>query len=163
MTAIPEATTAARSPSHTFVSHSGEDREFVDRFVVDLRRIGIDAWYSAFEIKAGDSIPEKMDEGLQACRFFVLVVSKSSAASPYVKMEIASAISRNAQGSVKKIICIKLDGTEPPALLQHLKWIDFVKLGYESTLKEVTDSILDVELRSPLGRLPTGDWEEKEL
>jgi hypothetical protein len=39
-----------------FVSHSTQDRSFVERFAADLRTRGIDAWYSAWEIKPGDSI-----------------------------------------------------------------------------------------------------------
>jgi hypothetical protein len=146
---------APPSPYHTFVSHSGQDREFVDKFVNDLRSVGIDAWYSKSEIKAGDSIPQKMDEGLEACKFFIAVVSKSSIASPYVKVEIDSAISRRAGGGIKKIIPVKLDGTNPPTILSGLLWVDFASREYDAAMKEITDSIFDKDLRTPLGPLPT--------
>ena len=61
-----------------FISHATADREFVEKFAADLRANGVDAWYSGWEMKAGDSIRAKIDEGLQNSEVFIIVLSKAS-------------------------------------------------------------------------------------
>jgi hypothetical protein len=43
-------------PPKAFVSHSTQDHGFVEKFATDLRINLVDAWYSGWEIKPGDSI-----------------------------------------------------------------------------------------------------------
>jgi hypothetical protein len=74
---IPET----RGP-RAFVSHGAQDRAFVERFAGDLRGVGVDAWYSEWEIKSGDSIREKIDEGLERCEFFIIVLSNGTVNRP---------------------------------------------------------------------------------
>ena len=59
-----------------FVSHAWEDKEgFVDEFVSELRKLGITVWYDTSEIKWGDSMRAKIDEGLRKSKFGVAVLS----------------------------------------------------------------------------------------
>lgn len=59
-----------------FVSHAWEDKEdFVDAFVEALTDLGIKAWYDKRQIKWGDSMRERIDEGLKKSRFGVAVLS----------------------------------------------------------------------------------------
>jgi hypothetical protein len=71
-----------------FVSHSTQDHQFVERFATKLRQNGVDAWYSGWEIKPGDSIRAKIDEGLEGCEYFIIVLSKSSISRPWVQTEL---------------------------------------------------------------------------
>lgn len=59
-----------------FVSHAWEDKEsFVDVFVEELRALDIKVWYDKLQIKWGDSMRKKIDEGLKKSRFGVAVLS----------------------------------------------------------------------------------------
>lgn len=59
-----------------FVSHAWEDKEdFVDDFVDTLRDLGIKVWYDTTQIKWGDSMRERIDEGLRKSRFGVAIFS----------------------------------------------------------------------------------------
>lgn len=61
-----------------FVSHAWEDKDdFVDEFVVELRNLGIKVWYDTSEIKWGDSMRKRIDDGLRKSRFGVAVLSPS--------------------------------------------------------------------------------------
>lgn len=61
-----------------FVSHASEDKEsFVDEFVEELEKQGLSVWYDTKKIKWGDSLREKIDEGLSNARFGVVVLSPS--------------------------------------------------------------------------------------
>lgn len=59
-----------------FVSHAWEDKEdFVDDFVDALRNLGIKVWYDTSQIKWGDSMRERIDDGLKKSRFGVAILS----------------------------------------------------------------------------------------
>lgn len=59
-----------------FVSHAWEDKEgFVDEFVNFLRELGLQVWYDTSEIKWGDSMRKRIDDGLKKSRFGVAVLS----------------------------------------------------------------------------------------
>lgn len=59
-----------------FVSHAWEDKaEFVDEFVGELRKLGVKVWYDTGEIKWGDSMRAKIDDGLRKSKFGVAVLS----------------------------------------------------------------------------------------
>lgn len=59
-----------------FVSHAWEDKaDFVDRFVEELRTLGIKVWYDTSEIKWGDSMRKRIDDGLRKSQFGVAVLS----------------------------------------------------------------------------------------
>lgn len=59
-----------------FISHAWEDKEsFVDEFVDELRALGAKVWYDKTQMKWGDSMRAKIDEGLRKSRFGVAVLS----------------------------------------------------------------------------------------
>jgi len=138
-----------------FVSHSTQDHEFVVKFATDLRANGVDAWYSGWEIKPGDSIRAKIEEGLEGCEYFVIALSKNSINRPWVQKELDAATVRNIGGKVRKIVPVKIEecGDLPPTLAS-LCWEDFSNQPYEAALKRVLDSIFGVDVRPPLGNPP---------
>ena len=59
-----------------FVSHAWEDKDdFVDEFVDELRNLDIKVWYDTSEIKWGDSMRKRIDDGLRKSKFGVAVLS----------------------------------------------------------------------------------------
>lgn len=59
-----------------FVSHAWEDKEsFVNEFVAQLESAGVSVWYDKTQIFWGDSMRERMDQGLLKSRFAVVVLS----------------------------------------------------------------------------------------
>lgn len=59
-----------------FVSHACEDKgSFVDEFVDELKKAGLRVWYDTSQIKWGDSMRQKIDDGLKRSRFGVVVLS----------------------------------------------------------------------------------------
>ncbi|HEY6391558.1 MAG TPA: toll/interleukin-1 receptor domain-containing protein [Bryobacteraceae bacterium] len=139
-----------------FVSHSTQDRAFVEKFATDLRTKGIDVWYSKWEIKPGDSIRKKIEEGLDGCEFFIIVLSNNSITRPWVQTELDAATIRQLNGKVRKIIPIKIeDCGDLPPMLGSLCWEDFSTQPYSAALKRVVDSVLNVDVRPPLGVGPT--------
>lgn len=77
MITTPKDTDELDSPEYdVFVSHAWEDKEsFVEEFVSALRRLGAKVWYDKTQMKWGDSMREKIDDGLKKSKFGVVVLS----------------------------------------------------------------------------------------
>lgn len=59
-----------------FVSHAWEDKEsFADEFVNELRKLGISVWYDTSQIRWGDSMRQRIDDGLKKSKFGVVILS----------------------------------------------------------------------------------------
>lgn len=86
-----------------FVSHASEDKESVVLPLVDLLLChGMKVWLDKGEIFLGDSIREKIDEGLSRSQFGVVVISHNFFAKNWTKAELDSLFSREMGG--KKVI-----------------------------------------------------------
>lgn len=139
------------SPSpKAFISHASGDAAFVQKLATDLRLNGVDVWYSGWEMRPGDSIPEKVDEGLGACEIFIIVLSHLSISRRWVHTELDAATVRKLDGKIRKIIPIKIDDCgELPPILGSLLLEDFSAEPYETALNRVLDSIFVVETKAP--------------
>jgi hypothetical protein len=60
-----------------FISYASEDREFADKLAKAFRKEGIKSWFDGFEVKWGDDLRSTIDRGLIACKFGVVVFSRS--------------------------------------------------------------------------------------
>ena len=155
---FPSNATHQTHHPRAFISHSSQDRLFVERFSTDLRANGVEAWYSGWEIRPGDSIRGRIDEGLAGCDHFMVVLSKESINRPWVQTELDAATVGKLAGNVKKIIPVKIEECgELPPTLGSLCWEDFSRQPYETALNRVLDSIFDRDVRPPLGKLRAGN------
>lgn len=61
-----------------FVSHAWEDKEsFADEFVLELKKLGVNVWYDTSQIRWGDSMRQRIDDGLKKSKFGVVILSPS--------------------------------------------------------------------------------------
>lgn len=75
---IPQFTEVSEGDEEydVFVSHAWEDKEsFVDEFVLELESRNIKVWYDRQQIKWGDSMRKKIDDGLKKSKFGIAVLS----------------------------------------------------------------------------------------
>lgn len=71
-----------------FISYSYKDKEFVQKLASDLQARGIRLWYDRLEINVGDSIVEKIEQGIGQSAFLLVVLSKNSIGATWVQKEI---------------------------------------------------------------------------
>jgi cold shock CspA family protein len=72
-TAIMEGTLALRD---VFICHASEDKvEVVRPLARSLKRRGVSIWLDEAELKIGDSLRQKVDDGLRSSRFGVVILS----------------------------------------------------------------------------------------
>ena len=55
-----------------FISYSSKDRGLVSRIANDLRAIGADVWWDKREMKVGDSLNKKIQEGIGQAGWFCI-------------------------------------------------------------------------------------------
>lgn len=77
-----------------FLSYAWEDRDLAERIAHSLQANGIDTWWAGWSMKAGDSLPQKINEGLAGCTHFVVLLTQASIEKPWVKQEMDAGLVR---------------------------------------------------------------------
>lgn len=64
------------SSTKLFISHASEDKtDFVEPLVAALQTNGFEVWYDRYELTLGDSLLQKISQGLRECDYGVVVLS----------------------------------------------------------------------------------------
>lgn len=126
--------------ANVFISHRLSDTEAAERLANEVRDAGHQVWFDQWEIGLGDSIVEKMNEGLMEAAYLILCYSSSGVDSPWIGREYMSTLARQLSGHNVKILPVLLTGGEPPAILHDIKYADLVK-DWSRGVKELLRAI----------------------
>ena len=74
-------------PSDIFLSHSAKDKAVVRPLAEQLRADGVKVWFDEWAPKPGDSIPAKIEEGIEHSRVLVLCMSANAFGSDWAQLE----------------------------------------------------------------------------
>lgn len=102
-----------------FVSHSSKDTAFAERLVLDLRMAGAHAWLDKEDLGAGN-FQRRINDALENCEWFVLVLTRNALSSPWVQQEVDAANRLKHQGRIRDLIFIQagpVEHREVPPLL----------------------------------------------
>lgn len=91
-----------------FLSYAFEDTDFARQIAEAMMARGIDTWWAAWCIAAGDSIRQRIDEGLGNCTHFVVLLTPQSVNRPWVNLEIDAGLLRKL-GSGTKFIPLRCE------------------------------------------------------
>lgn len=96
-----------------FISHAGDDKDDVVRPLAHaLLDRGLRVWYDEFELRIGDSLRQKIDRGLIACRFGIVVLSPSFFAKGWPNYELDGLVTREVGGGRQLILPVWHQVTE---------------------------------------------------
>lgn len=123
-----------------FLSHSSKDKPFVRQLATDLKKNGVGVWLDEQNISVGDSIVERVGQGLAESDYFVLAMSHNSMSSPWVTKELNQALVSEIEQRDVKILPIKLGDCEIPNLIKDKKYADFSS-HYQSGLDDLLKAI----------------------
>jgi hypothetical protein len=116
--------------TRVFVSHSSRDRQIVEeRVIALLNRYGIQTWYSPDSIQGAQDWEHRIKQGLADCDWFLVVVSKNSIASKWVKAEVSLAL-KEREG---KVLPVVIDDSNPTDLYLLLGGIHYVRFDKDWT------------------------------
>jgi hypothetical protein len=105
--AAPLADVAGPPERDIFICHAGEDKDELARPLAEnLRARDWRVWYDEFELQVGDSLREKIDEGLRISRFGAVILSPAFLGKKkWTERELDGLTTREVQaGSAEKVI-----------------------------------------------------------
>lgn len=108
-----------------FVSHSSRDKAIVRAVAEKLREDGLRVWFDAWEIRPGDSIPSRIDEGLEYSRVLVLFMSANAFGSDWAQLESQTFRFRDPLNRERRFIPLKLDDSRIKGSLVQFSYIDW--------------------------------------
>ena len=90
-----------------FISYSHHDKnDLVVPLVAALEKKGVSIWFDKFEIKMGDSITDKISEGLRESRFGLVVISPHYVKSTWARQELNAFFKKQITLNIKKVLPI---------------------------------------------------------
>jgi hypothetical protein len=113
------------SSGYAFISYSTKDWPLVSKLVDNLKDSGV--WVDKRSVKVGDALPEKIEAGIAGAATFILVLSKSSLESAWVKYESHMATIRHLEDSNFRILVLKVDDCGVPLRFRAFLYADLTK------------------------------------
>lgn len=143
-----------------FLSHTHSDKSFVRQLAVDLENHGINYWLDEAEIKIGESLIQKIREGIDNYDYLLAILSPNSVKSAWVQRELDIATNQEIAGHSVKVLPVMYQPVEMPGFLLGKRYADFTKPeNYNESLKNLIQSMGAVFRPSTL----TGDTSQKNL
>src|SRR5262249_16957572 len=115
-----------------FLSHHSTDNAAVRAIAERLRADGIRVWFDEWELKPGDHIPAKIEEGLEHSRVLVLCMSSAATGSNWARLEEGTFRFRDPLNKDRRFVPLRLDNAEPKATLAPFVYVDWRENARES-------------------------------
>ena len=97
--APPSGTDVQAREFDVFISHATEDKDAVVRpLAYALQERGLEVWYDEFELKIGDSLRQKIDNGIARSRFGIVVLSHPFFAKGWSQYELDGLVTMAVSG-----------------------------------------------------------------
>ena len=137
-----------------YLAHASEDKDRVRPIAEYLMANGVDVWFDEWEIDLGDSLRQKMEEGLGSMTHFVVVLTETSITKPWVAKEVDVGLVRQVGGE-SRFVPLVVD-VDPAKLSPFLKAMLFLKIdpADEVHLKQLVDRLHGVSRKPALGPAP---------
>lgn len=121
-----------------FVSHNQTDREFARRLAADLKLAGVKVWIDEAEMKPGDSLFDKLEDGIRETDYLGVVLSPEAVASKWVRVELNAALQLEVLHGKVKVLPLLFRPCDVPVFLLDKIHIDFIDTSrYQSALAEL--------------------------
>lgn len=92
-----------------FISYSSSNQDFVEKLYKDLRKAGVLCWYAPESLETGEKFPARITEAVQSREKVLVVLSKDSLKSDWVKKEVELARQKEGNGKREVLLPIRLD------------------------------------------------------
>lgn len=121
--------------SKIFVSYSSMDKPAVLQLSKDLERYGFGVWLDEWEIRVGDPIVQKIQEGIEQADYIAVWLTRHAVKSGWVQREWQARYDEVISGKIL-ILPLLAEKCKIPPLLAERKYADFTSNYYEG-LKEL--------------------------
>lgn len=137
-----------------YLAHASEDKEMVRPLARYLMDHGIETWFDEWEIEPGDSLRQKMEEGLGEMTHFMVILTPISVTKPWVAREIDVGLVRLVGGD-SRMVPLRI-GVEVSDLSPFLKTLlcETIDPSSGADLSALVDRLHDVSRKPALGPKP---------
>lgn len=108
-----------------FLSYSSKDKAVVRDIAERLKADGVKVWFDEWEIKPGDSIPAKIEEGLEQSRVLVFCMSNNTFGSDWARLESNTFRFRDPLNKERRFIPLRLDDAPIKGSLVQFLYVDW--------------------------------------
>ena len=153
---------------NVFLTHSAKDKPVVRPLAERLRADGLKVWFDEWEIKPGDSIPAKIEEGLEHSRVLLLCMSANAFGSDWAQLEAGTFRFRDPLNKERRFIPLRLDDTPIKGSLAQFLYINWRPADRELEYAKVLEACRPLASASAVARfpgpppLPTADSSNRE-
>jgi TIR domain len=126
-----------------FISHSHQDKDFVDKLAGQLVMRKAYVWMDRWEINVGDSLLDKVQAGIKSASALLIILSKASVASEWCKKELNAGLMRELGEKRVVVLPLLLEDCDIPSFLKEKKYADFRK-DFDTGLRETLIGISSV-------------------
>jgi hypothetical protein len=120
-----------------FICYSSKDKLFVRKLARDLRAHGLEVWFDEWAMFPGDSLYERIEQGIRTSGWFVIVLSPNSVQSRWCKRELREAMEEEFQRNNVYVIPLLHRMCELPAFLREKMWVDCHGKRYNGALSQL--------------------------
>lgn len=123
-----------------FLCHASEDKNTARELGSYLSSRGVEVWLDEWEIRVGDSIVAKINEGLEAASHLALLLSANSVNKLWVRREFSSALMRQLKDNSVSVLPLRLDDSPIPAVFADIRYADCranLQSGFEDVLRAI--------------------------
>lgn len=139
-------------PASIFISYQHADKELAEALQDGLEEKGYFVWRDSAELRAGDSIVERVTEALDQIEFVAALVSSASVRSNWCNKELSLAMTGEIAAQGVTIIPLRVNETPMPASLKDKFYVD-VSLESTQVAVEAVAASIERHLR-PIRQIP---------
>ncbi|WP_346784050.1 toll/interleukin-1 receptor domain-containing protein [Aurantiacibacter flavus] len=150
---VMNAADGAQHPK-VYLAHASEDKARIRPLAEYLMSNGVEVWFDEWEIEPGDSLREKMEEGLGAMTHFVVALTETSITKPWVAKEIGVGLVRQI-GDQSRFVPLLID-LDPAKLSPFLQTMLYLPLdpADEAQRKGLVDRLHGISRKPAMGSAP---------
>jgi hypothetical protein len=140
-----------------FISYSHQDSDFVDQLALQLVRHRVNVWMDRWELNVGDSLLSKVQEAITGASALLVVLSKASVSSEWVKKEVNAGLFRELDEKKVIVLPVLVEDCQIPVFLRDKLYADF-RSDFDAGLEKILESVARISNAST-GRIDAPSYE----
>lgn len=140
------ATNTGEKPQ-VFISYRHGHEKFAEALANRLGQEGIVPWFDRWDVRAGDSLPGKIDEAFTRSIAFIPIITADYEQGAWATEEMRTAITKRVEEDYR-VVPILLDKCDRPELIKQIVYVDMTDQdpqAFESKIADVVDGIFGLE------------------
>ena len=150
-----ESAEGAQSDQHpmVFISYTSGNIDLARRVAEVLQAKGVEVWWDKWCIYPGDSLRQKIDEGIAGCTHFLVLLTPESIEKPWVNQEMDAGLVRKLNDRCKFLpVRYGLPASALPPLLSGML---SPEITADEDIAQLINDIWGVGRKPPRGECPT--------